>query len=127
MVNVNRVILAGNLTRDPETRRIPSGTAVCDFSVAVNRTWTDRTTNEKREEVSFIDVETWGRQAEVAQEYLKKGRAVLIEGRLKQDRWESKEGKKMSRLKVYAERLHFLGPKPEGGQAERQEDPDVPF
>ena len=82
MASFNKVILVGNLTRDPEVRYIPSGAAVCDIGLAVNSQWTDRKTNERKEEVTFIDVTLWGRTAEIAGEYLAKGRPVLIEGRL---------------------------------------------
>jgi len=108
MASYNRVILMGNLTRDPELRYIPSGTAVSDVTLAVN----DRIkrNNEWVEEVSFIDVTLWGRTAEVANEYLSKGSPLLIEGRLRQDRWE-KEGQKHSKLRVTCDRMQMLGSK----------------
>ncbi len=116
MASFNRVILVGNLTRDPELRYIPSGTAVTDIGLAVN----DRRKNaqgEWVEETTFVDVTLWGRQAEVATEYLNKGAPVLIEGRLKLDTWE-KEGKKQSKLRVVGERMQMLGGRsggPQGG------------
>src|SRR5262249_24278372 len=113
MASYNRVILVGNLTRDPELRYIPSGTAVTDIGLAVN----DRRKNaqgEWVEETTFVDVTLWARQAEVAGEYLSKGAPVLIEGRLKLDTWE-KEGKKQSKLRVVGERMQMLGGRGLGG------------
>ncbi len=116
MASFNKVILVGNLTRDPEVRYIPNGTAVCDIGLAVNSQWTDRKTNERKEEVTFIDVTLWGRTAEIAGEYLAKGRPVLIEGRLHLDSWEDKEsGQKRSKLKVIGESLQMLGSREGGG------------
>ncbi|MEW4528842.1 single-stranded DNA-binding protein [Maioricimonas sp. JC845] len=116
MASYNKVILVGNLTRDPEVRYTPSGTAVAEVGLAVNRTWFDRQSNEKREETTFVDVTLWGRQAEVAGEYLAKGRSVLIEGRLQLDTWEDREtGKKRSKLKVVGENMQMLGGRGEGG------------
>lgn len=110
MASFNKVILVGNLTRDPEVRYTPGGTAVCDITLAVNAQWTDKRTNERKEEVSFIDVTLWGRTAEIAGEYLAKGRPVLIEGRLQQDKWDDKEtGQKRSKLKVVADGMQLLG------------------
>ena len=112
----NRVILVGNLTRDPEVKYIASGTAVCELGLAVNRTWFDKNTNEKKEETTFVDVTLWGRQAEVAGEYLSKGRSILIEGRLQTDSWDDKEtGKKRSKLKVIGEEMRMLGSPKDGG------------
>jgi len=113
MASFNRVILVGNLTRDPELRYIPSGTAVTEVGLAVN----DRRKNsagEWIEETTFIDVTLWGRTAEVASEYLNKGSSVLIEGRLKLDTWE-KDGKKNYKLRVIGERMQMLGSKGGGG------------
>ncbi|MFG0333180.1 MAG: single-stranded DNA-binding protein [Maioricimonas sp. JB049] len=116
MANYNKVILVGNLTRDPEVRYTPSGTAVAEVGLAVNRTWFDRQSNEKREETTFVDVTLWGRQAEVAGEYLSRGRSVLIEGRLQLDTWEDREtGKKRSKLKVVGENMQMLGGRGDGG------------
>jgi len=108
MASFNRVILVGNLTRDPELRYIPSGMAVSDIGLAVN----DRVKRGDQwvEEPVFVDITLWGRTAEVANEYLSKGSPVLIEGRLKLDRWE-KDGQKHSKLKVTGERLQMLGSK----------------
>jgi single-strand DNA-binding protein len=108
MASFNKVILAGNLTRDPELRYTPKGTAVAKIGLAVNRTWTTES-GEKKEEVSFIEVEAWGRQAEVIAQYMKKGRPLLVEGRLKQDTWEDKNTKqKQSKLKVVLEGFSFI-------------------
>jgi single-strand DNA-binding protein len=109
MANLNRVLLIGNLTRDPEVRYTPKGTAVADIGIAVNRVYSGED-GEKKEEVTFVDVTLWGRQAEVAQEYLKKGRQVFIEGRLQLDTWDDKQtGQKRSRLRVVAENMQMLG------------------
>lgn len=114
MANLNSVHLIGNLTRDPELRYTPGGAAVCEFSIAINRKWKNKQTGESKEEVDFFDIVAWGKTGEIAAEYLKKGRPVFVEGRLKQDRWESPEGKKMSKVKVTAENIQFLGSKQEG-------------
>ena len=118
MASFNKVILVGNLTRDPEVRYIPSGSAVGDISLAVNSQWTDRKTNERKEEVTFVEVTLWGRTAEIAGEYLAKGRPVLIEGRLSLDSWEDKEtGQKRSKLKVVADSMQLLGSRDGAGAA----------
>ena len=96
MANFNRVILAGNLTRDPELKYTPKGSAVARIGMAINRTWKSET-GEQREEVTFVDVTLWGRTAEVASEYLKKGRPVFIEGRLQMDTWDDKQPDKSER------------------------------
>jgi single-strand DNA-binding protein len=116
MASFNRVILVGNLTRDPELRYIPSGTAVSEIGLAVNDRvkkgdqWVDETT--------FVDVTLWGRTAEVANEYLSKGSNILIEGRLKLDSWE-KDGQKRSKLRVICEKMQMLGSRGEGGGGAR--------
>ncbi len=112
MASFNRVILVGNLTRDPELRYISTGTAVSDVGLAVN----DRVKKGDQwvDEATFVDITLWGRTAEIANEYLSKGSPVLIEGRLKLDRWE-KDGQKHSKLKVVGERLQMLGARGEGG------------
>jgi single-strand DNA-binding protein len=116
MASFNRVILLGNLTRDPQVRYTPGGTAVSEIGLAVNRTWFDQKTNSRREEVTFVDVTLWGRQAEVAGEYLSKGRQVLIEGRLQLDTWDDKEsGQKRSKLRVVCENMTMVGGRTEGG------------
>ena len=116
MASFNKVILLGNLTRDPEVRYTPKGTAVTDLGLAVNRTYT-ADNGEKREEVTFVDVTFWGRTAEVAGEYLKKGRPVFVEGRLQLDSWDDKtSGQKRTKLKVIGENMQMLG-SPRGGAA----------
>jgi single-strand DNA-binding protein len=112
MASFNRVILVGNLTRDPELRYIPSGTAVSDITLAVNDRF--KRGDQWVDEPVFVDVTLWGRTAEVANEYLSKGSPVLIEGRLKLDRWE-KDGQKHSKLRVTAEKMQMLGTKSGGG------------
>src|SRR5580658_3849713 len=147
MANFNKVILVGNLTRDPELRYTPKGTAVARITLAVNRTFTSSEGGEKKEEVSFVDVDVWGRQAEVISQYMKKGRPLLVEGRLKQDTWEDKNTKqKQSKLKVVLESFSFIDsgnrggdgaspartpsaatPQAESPDAEPPQDDDVPF
>ena len=108
MANLNKVMLIGNLTRDPELRHTPKGTAVAEISLAINRIW-NNDQGQKQEETTFVEVTLWGRQAELAQQYLTKGRPVYIEGRLSLDTWDDKEtGKKRSKLKVIGETLQFL-------------------
>lgn len=119
MASFNRVILLGNLTRDPQVRYTPGGTAVSEIGLAVNRTWFDQKTNSRREEVTFVDVTLWGRQAEVAGEYLSKGRQVLIEGRLQLDNWEDKEsGQKRSKLRVVCENMTMVGSRGDGPRSD---------
>lgn len=121
MPSVNRVILAGHLTRDPQLKHLPSQTAVAEFGLAMNRRW--RTANgEDREEVTFVDCAAFGKQAEVIQRYCQKGKAILIEGRLKFDSWEDKQGGKRSRLSVVVDSFQFLG----GGENKRSEAPKGP-
>jgi single-strand DNA-binding protein len=117
MADFNRVILIGNLTRDPQLRYTPSQMPVCDFGVATNRRWTGKD-GQKREEVTFVDCTAWGRQAEVIQKYLSKGRPIFIEGRLTYSSWEGPDGKKRSKLEVTVERFQFLG-SPGGGGGNR--------
>lgn len=109
MASFNKVILVGNLTRDPELRYTPKGTAVAKLGLAVNRTWRSET-GEQREEVTFVDVDAFGKQAEVIGQYLKKGHPFLVEGRLRLDQWDDKQtGQKRSRLGVVLESFSFLG------------------
>jgi single-strand DNA-binding protein len=122
MASYNKVLLMGNLTRDPEVRYTPKGTALANLGVAVNRVWTTES-GEQKEEVTFVDIEVWGRQAETAGQYLSKGRPVFVEGRLKLDSWEDKEsGQKRNKLKVVAERVQFLGA-PRGGAEFKDQAP----
>ena len=115
MPNLNKVMLMGNLTRDPEIKYTPKGTAIANFGIAINRVFTPEG-GEKREEVTFIDLEAFGRTAEVIGEYFKKGKPIFIEGRLKLDQWDDKTtGKKMSKLRVVVESFEFLGSREGGG------------
>lgn len=115
MASFNKVILLGNLTRDPEVRYTPKGTAVAELGLAVNRVYTTEG-GEKREEATFVDVTLWGRTAEIAGEYLKKGRPVFVEGRLQLDTWDDKQtGQKRSKLKVVGEGIQLIGSRPGGG------------
>ena len=119
MANFNRVILAGNLVRDPELRYTPGGTAVASFTIAVNRRY--RQDEELREEVSYFDIVAYGKQAETVSSYLKKGRSVLLEGRLQQRRWETQEGDRRSKIEVVASSIQFLA-----GRREEEEVPPKP-
>ena len=117
MANLNRVLLIGNLTRDPEIRYTPKGTAVAEVSLAINR-FTQSDNGEKKEEVTFVDVTLWARLAEISGEYLKKGKPVFIEGRLQLDTWDDKQtGQKRSRLRVIAESMQLLGARDNGGRS----------
>ena len=147
MANLNKVMLIGNLTRDPELRYTPKGTAVADIGMAINRVW-NNDAGQKQEETTFVDVTLWGRQAELAEKYLGKGRGVYIEGRLQLDTWDDKEtGKKRSKLKVVGENLQFLpdgkgasggggggqrpqgnaAPAPSAAPAVEEDEDDIPF
>ncbi len=109
MASFNKVILVGNLTRDPELRYTPKGTAIAKIGLAVNRVWTNEA-GEKKEEVTFVDVDVFGRTAENVGQYMRKGRPILVEGRLRLDQWDDKQtGQKRSRLGVVAETVQFLG------------------
>ncbi len=137
MASFNKVILVGNLTRDPELRYTPSGAPVCNFDLAVNRSYTTQG-GERRDEVCYITIVVWGKQAESCGEYLGKGRTVLVEGHLQQRSWETPEGQKRSKHEVVAERVQFLGPRkaapgsPAAGEDEAEpprvpEQDEVPF
>ncbi len=108
MASFNKVILLGNLTRDPELRYTPSGAPVCNFDLAVNRSYTTQG-GERRDETCFITIVVWSKQAETCGQYLAKGRPVLVEGRLQQRSWETPEGQKRSKHEVVADRVQFLG------------------
>lgn len=115
MASYNKVMLIGNLTRDPEIKYTPKGTAIADIGLAVNRNYTTDS-GEKREEVTFIDVTLWGRVAEIVGEYCKKGRPLFVEGRLQLDTWDDKAtGQKRSKLKVVGENIQLLGSREGGG------------
>ena len=107
MANLNKVLLMGNLTRDPELRYTPSGTAVCKLGLAINRRYRDRSSGDWKEETCFVDVTVWGKTGENCGQYLAKGRPVLVEGRLKFSSWES-EGQKRSKLEVVADNVQFI-------------------
>ena len=109
MANFNKVLLIGNLTRDPELRYTQSGLALVKFGLAVNRRRRNRDTKETTEETCFVDITGWGSQAETFNQYMRKGRPVFIEGRLQYSTWESKEGQKRSKLEVVMENFQFLG------------------
>lgn len=109
MANLNRVLLIGNLTRDPELRVTPKGSSICQFGLAVNRTFKDAS-GQQREETTFVDIEAWGRQGEVISKYCTKGRPLFVEGRLRFDSWDDKNtGQKRSRLSVVLENFQFIG------------------
>jgi len=112
MASFNLVVLVGNLTRDPETRFLPSGTQICEASIAINEKWTKD--GEKHEKVHFFDLVIWAKAAETFAKYMAKGRPVLIHGKLVQDRWE-KDGEKKSRVRVHVDNFQFLG---DGGKRE---------
>jgi len=115
MASFNKVILIGNLTRDPELRYTPKGMAIAKIGLAVNRNWTSEG-GEKKEEVTFVDVDIFGRTAENVAQYMKKGRPIMIEGRLRLDQWDDKQtGQKRSKLGVVGENVQFLGSGPGGG------------
>ncbi len=118
MPSYNKVMIMGNLTRNPELRYTPNGAALCDIGIACNRKYTDRATGQLKEEVTFLDVTLWNKQAENTGKYLQKGAPVFVEGRLNMDTWQDKEtGKNRSRLKITGEKIQFLGPANRDGNA----------
>ena len=123
-MNLNKIFIIGNLTRDPELRIIPSGTPVVSFGVATNRVWKNQK-GEKQEEVEFHNVVSFGKQAEIINQYLNKGSLVLVEGRLKTRNWEAHDGSKRNRTEIVAERVQF-GPRP-ARQMKGEEDKGAPF
>ena len=124
MANFNKVFLMGNLTRDPELRYTPSGTAVCEFGVAVNRKWTTPD-GQKKDETCFVDCQMWGRRGEVVAEYFRKGRPIFVEGRLKFDQWEGRDGQRRSKLRVVAENFEFLGGRGDAAEAPKGAAPQA--
>lgn len=126
MANLNKVFLIGNLTRDPELRYVPSGTAVASFGLATNRTYKS-SSGEKKQETCFVRVVVWGRTAEICGEYLSKGSPVFVEGRLQYRAWDSPNGEKRNTLEVRAERIQFIGrpEKTSGEQAEQARPEEV--
>lgn len=108
MASYNRIIMMGNLTRDPEVKQLTSGQSVCRFGLASNRQFKNKQTGSMVQEVCFVDVDVWGAQAEVCKQYLQKGRSVLIEGRLKLDSWQDQDGTKRSKHSIVADRVTFV-------------------
>lgn len=129
-MNFNKLLLGGRLTKDPELRVTPGGTAITQFSVATSRKF--KTDNQEREEVSFIDCEAWGKTGEAIAKYLSKGKPIFCEGRIKQDSWEDKTTKeKRTKLKMVVEIFQFVGSREDGGQtatapAQQAADPTAP-
>lgn len=115
MPNFNKVMLMGNLTRDPELRFTGSNMPICKVGIAVNRQWTDRNTNERKEETTFVDCTAFGRQAEVINQYMQKGRPIFIEGRLNLNQWQDQQGQNRSKLEVIIENFQFLGGRDDQG------------
>jgi single-strand DNA-binding protein len=109
MASFNKVILLGNLTRDPEMKFLPSGTPVTEFGIAMNRKWMDQATNQAREAVTFVDCKAMGRQAEVLSQHMRKGSPLFVEGRLDFRQWEGPDGGKRSKLEVFVENFQFVG------------------
>jgi len=139
MTNLNKVFLLGNLTRDPELRYMPSGSPVANFGLATNRVYTGQD-GQKKQDTTFVDIESFGKTAELCSQYLSKGRQVLIEGRLRYRAWEGSDGQKRNKLSVVAERVTFLGGRggegrsgpaqdstPEEEPSFTPDDDDVPF
>ncbi|KKU14924.1 single-stranded DNA-binding protein [Candidatus Wolfebacteria bacterium RIFCSPLOWO2_01_FULL_45_19] len=122
-MNLNKVFLAGNLTRDPELKALPSGATVASFGMATNRVWKDQK-GDKKEDVQFHNVVVWGRQAEITAQFLTKGSLVLIEGRLQTRSWDGKDGTKQYRTEIVAERLQF-GPRTASARTEQRQQPQA--
>lgn len=125
MPNFNKVMLMGNLTRDPELRYTPNGQAVADIGIAINRRRKGQD-GERRDDTTFVTVTAWGRQAEIINEYFSKGRPIFIEGRLQLDEWTTQEGQRRSKLKVILENFEFLtsrGDSPDGGGPRPRQEP----
>jgi single-strand DNA-binding protein len=114
MANLNKVMLIGNLTRDPDLKYTPGNQAVCEIGLAVNRKYRTKE-GEDREETTFVDCEAWGKQAEVLKQYMTKGKPLFVEGRLKLDTWEDKDGGKRSKMRVVIENFQFIGAAGGGG------------
>ena len=135
MIEFNKVFLCGRLTRDPELKYLPSGTAVCEMRIASGRNYTERASGERKEETLFINVTAWTKTAEFCNEYMHKGSAIFIEGRLKHETWTDKEGKNRERISVVADRVQFgeskaeaqaRGSGSEGGSYSREESAPGP-
>lgn len=117
MATFNKVMLMGNLTKDPEVKTLPSGMSVADLRLAINESYTDKN-GQKVEKACFVDVAVWDKQAEICRTYLTKGSPILVEGRLQMDEWTTKEGEKRSKLRVRADRVQFLGARRSGSEGE---------
>lgn len=115
MASFNKIIMVGNLTRDPELKQVGSGANVCRFGIASNRQFRDRQSGAANQEVCFVDVDVWGAQAEACKQYLQKGRPVLVEGRLKFDTWKDTDGQTRSKHSIVATTVQFLGTSQESG------------
>ena len=127
MASLNKVLLMGNLTRNPEIRYTPGGSAVCEFGMAINRRFMQANGQEK-DETCFVDITVWGKQAESSSRFLQKGSSVFVEGRLVYDQWTEKEtGNKRSRLRIYAERVQFLDRRDQAGQPGGEGDGGAPY
>ena len=113
MASYNRVILLGNLCRDPELRKTPGGASVVELRLAVNEVYKNRTTGEKTEKTCYVDVVVWNQQAELCQQYLHKGSPLLVEGRLQYDEWKTPQGESRNKLRVAADRIQFVGARPQ--------------
>lgn len=122
MASLNKVMLIGNLTRDPELRHIQNGNAVASFGMAINRRW-KRQDGTAQEDTVFVDVTCWGSTADLVQRYLTKGRRVFVEGRLKLDQWTAQDGGKRSKLVVVADGVQFLDSAPRDDRPQRQDEP----
>lgn len=122
MASLNKVLLMGNLTRDPELRYTPNGMAVCDLSIAINRKYSAN--GQDRDEVCFVDIVVWAKQAESCGKYLQKGAPLFVEGRLRNDNWEDKDGKKRSKMRITAERVQFLSSKSSGENRQQPNSAD---
>ena len=120
MASVNKVILVGNLGADPETRYAPSGDAICNIRIATTDTWRDKTSGEKREATEWHRVVFFGKLAEIAGQYLKKGRSVYVEGRLQTRKWQDKEGRDQYTTEIRADQMQMIGGQSDGAQQERQ-------
>ena len=118
MPNFNKVILVGNMTRDPELKHTPNNKSVANFGVAVNHKWKN-SDGETQNDVTFVDCDAWGRTAEVITEYFQKGKPILVEGRLKLDQWQDRDGNNRSKLKVVVERFEFVGDNQGNGQGQQ--------
>lgn len=128
MASFNKVILLGNLTRDPETRVTANGNTICKLGLAVSRVYSTRE-GERKEETTFVDIDAFGKQAEVITKYMRKGRPIMVEGRLKLDQWETNEGQKRSKLGVVLENFQFVGGRDDnagGGSSRRYEQSSPP-